>query len=578
MNFSFSFQFIPLVFSMFFSLGLLVYLIRYFDSPVVKALAIILKGAFIWSMSHFLEYGSNDLNVKLFWVNIGYLGMSLVSVSWLVMAIQYLGRSHFVSFRNILVISVIPLITLVLDATNSFHGLMRYDIYLDNNGAFSVIKRTPGVWYWINLIYVNILMLTGTALMLKRFFTPPKVQRKQILLLTLAIIIPWSATFISIFNIFPSLRIDPAPSMITLSVFLIVIALYPFKVFNIIPIARDFILENLSEGIVVVDSLNRVIDYNPAFSKMFNTGKIKFSMPFSEIAALISLPGSMLSKTEFQKREIICRVNDKTSTFEVGMNPVFINGGLTGRIFHFQDITEKKKLIESLNKTQKLESLGVLAGGMAHEFNNILSIVFGYAELAKISISDPKIIEYLEKALSGSDRAKELTEQLITFSKGGAPVRKAESLFPFYAERISDLLGKTRIEAVYDIQEDLWRCLIDKSQIGQVIEEVITNSKESMPAGGSIFISASNLELLNSDMLLKLKPGKYVELRITDTGTGMHENVLYRIFDPFFTTKKQGRGLGLSTCLSIIEQHDGSIEVKSEYGKGTSVIICLPAK
>lgn len=575
MNFSFSVQFIPLVLAMFFSFGLLVSLLRYIDSPVVKALEVILSGAFIWSMSHLFEYGSNNLEIKLFWVNVEYFGMFMVPVGWLILTFFYLGIRHLVTIRNIVIISAVPALTLLLNATNSYHGLMMYNVSLDHNGTFSVITRTPGIWFWVSLIYANALMLTGTALMAKRFFTPPRIQRKQIFLIVTAIAIPWISSLISIFNVFPFLRIDPSPSMIPVSVFLIIMALYPFNTFNVIPIARDFILENLYDGIVVVDASNRVIDYNPAFSKMFKTGKIKFSTPFAELAQLINVPSSILNKSEFNKREIICKINERTLAFEVSVKPVLINGDLIGRIFHFQEITEKKKFLESLNRAQKLESLGFLAGGIAHEFNNILSAVFGNIELAKEYSSDDRAKKFLDNALVCSDRAVNLIEQLITFSKGGAPSCRPAELFPFYKERITLLLLKSKVDVKYDIPADLPKCLIDKGQIGQVFDGIITNARESMPDGGDLFISAKEVNSIKPQNS-KLKEGRYVQLVIKDSGSGIKDDILPYIFDPFFSTKKQGRGLGLSACLSIIEQHGGAIEVQSETGKGTVFTVYFP--
>lgn len=576
MDYTFSIQFIPLIFSVFFSFGLLIYLLKYNESPVVKTLSVILKGAFIWSLSHLFEYGSNQLSSKIFWISIGYIGIELVPIGWFLMSLLYSGKRHLVNRNLIIIISLIPVLTVLFNFTNSFHGLMRYDVGLDTNGPFAIITRTPGVWFWVNFVYVNALMLTGTLLMFKRMFSPPKIQQKQILLVTAAVIIPWLGTFIMVFSLIPALRIDPSPSMIPFSIFLIVLALYPFNIFDVIPIARDFILEHLPDGIVVTDPLNRIIDYNPAFKNMFHLQKIPFSTPLSSFSSILNIPESLLKKNSFFKRETVCTLNGDSLALEFQMQPLMQNGSVIGKVYYFQDITEKKRMIESLSRTQRLDSLGTLAGGIAHEFNNMLSAVYGYAELAKNSSTDPKIIDYLEKSLSSSDRARDLTEQLVTFSKGGAPICREEQLFPFFAERIKLLVRKTKIDLSFDIPHNLPDAWIDKNQVGLVFDGIITNAKEAMLEKGTISIKAV-VENVEEHSIHKLKAGRYIKIMIKDSGTGIDKEILPKIFDPFFTTKKFGRGMGLSACYSIAEQHGGTIEVETEIGKGTQFTVYFKA-
>jgi len=253
------------------------------------------------------------------------------------------------------------------------------------------------------------------------------------------------------------------------------------------------------------------------------------------------------------------------------------NGVTTGVVLVFRDMTEKQKLLETMQRTDKLDSLGILAGGIAHDFNNLLSGVFGFIDLARRSSREnPTALSYLDNAIGVFARAKDLTQQLLTFSKGGVPVRKTGNLGPLIIESTKFALSGSKIASEFNIPQDLYQCDFDKNQIGQVIDNIVINAQQAMPAGGKIVISAQN-KFLDDSEIPKLRGGRYVKVSIADTGTGIPSKLLKRIFDPFFTTKQKGNGLGLSTCYSIMQKHDGCIEVESELDKGSIFHLYLPA-
>jgi signal transduction histidine kinase/CheY-like chemotaxis protein len=260
------------------------------------------------------------------------------------------------------------------------------------------------------------------------------------------------------------------------------------------------------------------------------------------------------------------------------------NGQNTRIVGTFQDIQmrksielEKQKLLEHMQRIDKLNSLSILAGGIAHDFNNLLGGIFGYVELAK-SISDENdgAVKYLDKALTVFERAKDLTQQLLTFSKGDIPKRETGRLGKFIEDSVLFVLSGTNISCQFDITNDLWLCDFDGNQIGQVIDNLLINSTQAMPQGGKVEISAKNIVIGDGEKL-SIEKGKYIEIVIKDYGEGIKKEVIKSIFDPFFSTKPEGNGLGLATCYSIVKKHDGYIEVESEVGKGTTFYIYLPA-
>jgi signal transduction histidine kinase/ActR/RegA family two-component response regulator len=253
------------------------------------------------------------------------------------------------------------------------------------------------------------------------------------------------------------------------------------------------------------------------------------------------------------------------------------DGEIIGVVLVFRDVTEEQKMQEDLQKAQKLESIGLLAGGIAHDFNNILTAILGNMSLAKMYAQPgDKVCEVLTEAEKAFWRARDLTQQLLTFSKGGAPIKKAASIAELLTETTAFVLRGTNVRCEFAIAEDLWPATFDIGQISQVINNLVINAQQAMPHGGVIGIRAKNVHI-GPRHALPLKKGRYIRFDVEDQGVGIATEHLPRIFDPYFTTKQTGSGLGLATSYSIIRKHDGHIEVKSTVGRGSLFSIYLPA-
>jgi signal transduction histidine kinase/ActR/RegA family two-component response regulator len=253
---------------------------------------------------------------------------------------------------------------------------------------------------------------------------------------------------------------------------------------------------------------------------------------------------------------------------------------IDGRIVRLEiasDITESKKLVEERQQRHKLESVGILAGGIAHDFNNLLTAIMNNIYLSKRHIDrESSAYSRLELAEKAIGRANDLTHQLLTFSKGGTPVKHSTSITEVIRESADFILRGSNVRSEYAMSDNLWPVEVDVGQISQVFQNLIINADQSMPEGGTIKIHAENA-VVHTDTELPLKEGKYVKITIHDQGRGISEEHLPNIFDPYFTTKEMGRGLGLTISFSIIKNHDGHISAESELGRGTTFIIYLPA-
>lgn len=251
--------------------------------------------------------------------------------------------------------------------------------------------------------------------------------------------------------------------------------------------------------------------------------------------------------------------------------------GKPGTMAIIRDITARKRMEEELQKAQKLESIGILAGGIAHDFKNILVAIVGGLSLAKMHVrQEHKIFEILAKSEKAALRATDLTQQLLTFSRGGAPVKKTASIAELLRDTACFALRGSKVKCEFFIPDDLWAVEIDESQISQVVNNLVINANQAMPEGGVIKVYAENM-VIGKEECLPLMEGKYIKLLVKDHGAGIPKKHIHKIFDPYFTTKSKGTGLGLSTTYSIIKRHEGYITVESKAGVGTTFFLYLPA-
>lgn len=351
-------------------------------------------------------------------------------------------------------------------------------------------------------------------------------------------------------------------------------------------------LASIGDGVISVDIQGNVVIMNPIAEHLtgwqLKNAKLK---PVEEVFVTVD---------EFSRKNaknpIYCilnsdpKIEEKNHTILLSRNgseyiistntaPIRDNrGNLIGAVLVFRDITEKERIEEKLNNSQKLESIGVLAGGIAHDFNNMLTGLFSNINLAKLNLdSNTKPASYLDDALNVLERAKGLTQQLLTFSKGGAPVKKIISIENLLKSNTPFFLSGTNIKYEFDFEKKLWNCEADENQIGQVIDNLILNARQAMGYEGMLILKAENIITKETCALPLPKNKKFVKISIRDFGPGISSDIINKIFDPFFTTKKEGSGLGLATAYSIVKKHEGFIDAVSSPGKGCTFTIFLPA-
>ncbi len=345
------------------------------------------------------------------------------------------------------------------------------------------------------------------------------------------------------------------------------------------------LIHSMQEGVAVVDSSGVFVFANENFAKMLGYDLEEFQKsPVDKFldthnAERLKRDVESCLKGEPASSELVWRRKDgRPLSSLTSRRPVsYPIGQEASCLLVITDITLQKIMEKQVQQNEKMEALGILAGGIAHDFNNICAVVTGNLSYA-LSIADPKseLHEVLSDTMEGVGNARELTSQLLTFSKGGAPVRTSANLNEIVEGCAKFMLRGSKSKCSLDLAADLWSCELDKGQFSQVISNLILNASQSMPEGGVISVSTSNVETAERDEL-DLPGTRYIEVRIADEGVGIAEQNLSKIFDPFFSTKQTGSGLGLATSHSIVKNHSGEIRAHSEVDKGTVFHIYLPA-
>jgi PAS domain S-box-containing protein len=353
-------------------------------------------------------------------------------------------------------------------------------------------------------------------------------------------------------------------------------------------------LSSIKEGVITADTVGRVTLINPAAEQMTGWNAVgAIGRELSDVLTLLDprtreLTGcptrrAFLAEAGPQEpAHLILVARDGTERYVENSVAAIrrADGTIRGIALGLRDVTEQRRVQEELFRAQALKSLGTLAGGIAHDFNNILTAVIGSLNLADVHANDAVMhLEDLLRARSAAMRAKDLTRQLLTFSQGGAPLKKPASIRELVQETAAFAMRGSNVRCNVRFPSEPWTVEVDEGQISQVLHNLLINADQAMPNGGVIRVSAENLAVHAPSLRngMRVPPGRYVEITVEDEGEGIAPDHIGRIFDPCFTTKATGNGLGLTTAHSVIRRHGGNITVCSSPGVGTTFTLLLPA-
>jgi PAS domain S-box-containing protein len=354
------------------------------------------------------------------------------------------------------------------------------------------------------------------------------------------------------------------------------------------------LINTIPSAIYMKDTHGRIILVNEAFEKtsgapreriIGDTERSFFPETFARENCRVD--GWVLSSGKQFRHEITLETDESHRVFESVKSPVRASDGrVVGLLGVMNDVTDSKLMQEELVKAVRLESVGQLAGGIAHDFNNLLTVIIGAASLAEVRAGQGENpSEILERLQEAAQKAKSLTQRLLTFSTGGAPVKSMVNFRELLEEAVELALSGTRIRCVYEFPSELHLVHCDRGQLIQAVHSIVNNAVQAMPAGGTITVTAKNVDVCDSRRMgrmdgaesLPLESGAYLRFCIRDHGEGIPKNIQNRIFDPYFTTRDKSTGLGLPTAYSVLRRHRGFLRFEPPPGGGAAFYGYLPS-
>jgi PAS domain S-box-containing protein len=479
-------------------------------------------------------------------------------------------------------------VTLAAAMTSRYHTLIWTDITpVDTVWGPQLVYR-GGSWFWVHVVYTYALFLAGTAFIaigLRRFPPPYRAQTWAVIVGGLA---PWLGNLLYVSGIRPVPGVDPTPMAFAVSGLCFTWALYRYRLFGLVPIARDMVIDSMEDGVLVLDAERRIIDLNAAAERYTGCSPASVGRPIDEVVGWWT--GAIAEDRRSGDMPAVVKTEPGPRYFEVRVSPVRDpERHFTGWLVIVRDITlrrrveaERYALERRLQEQQKSESLTIFAAGVAHDFNNLLTGILGNADLLAIQApADSPQRRTAEAIVIGAQRAADLVSKMLAYAGEGRVVSERVDLDTLAREMVDVMAASARhCTLTYSSPGPLPAVDADPTQIRQVVLNLIMNAVEAVDEGGLVTV-ATGQEALDKAALAQMTygadadPGPYVFVDVVDNGPGMSDDTLARIFDPFYSTRDQGRGLGLAAVRGIVRSHQAALRVTTKRGQGTRFRVWL---
>ncbi len=549
-------------------------------SNTVRSYGLLTFGVAIWSIFYSLELSSFTLEQILFFLKLEYIGISLLPALWIIFILKFVGRESFLNNRNTFLVFLPGIITLIGVWTNEYHHLHYKTFGIDNSNAFPLFEFKPGILYVFHTVYFYILLFVGLLIQLKKFINADSVYKKQNAIIVFGTLIPWIFNIIYLMGYRPMEHLDLTPFAFIMTTMLIGIGLIRFKLFDIVPVARDKVIEEMQDGVLVLDAQNRIIDLNTKMKQIIKenyTNSIKLGDSFeSYFHAENNLIQNIKSETNY---EYEWNVNNKT--FDIKLSPLLDNGtSFNGVILLFREVSDRKavenKLMqqaEELLTTNELKNK--LFSIVSHDLRNpILSLNEIMNLFNEGVITDDEIKSYMPLISKNIKNTSALLENLLHWSRSqlkGERIQKNN-----FNLRIAALLQVSILEPLANEKkikientiDEIQVVFADRDMIELVFRNLISNAIKYCNNGGYIIIS-STIE------------DQFIQVCVKDTGIGIAEENLQKLFglnnfSTLGTNKELGTGLGLLLCREFITKNGGKIWVESKLNEGSKFCFTIP--
>jgi len=518
-----------------------------------------------------------------------YLSVSSIGVLWLLFASGY-ARVAWPSMPGVRVaLWIFPAISLAAALTNEEHGLMWSAITPVEAWWGHGLIYVQGPLYWVQLAYTYLLVAAGTWMLVIGIRTFPPPYRPQYWAIVVGTLLPLAGNLLYLARLRAVGGFDITPLTFALAGLCFTWGLYHHKLFGLVPVARDMVVDSMEDGVLILDADRRLVDLNAAAERY--TGATPASVgrdigqvvswwhdATTEVRGATQMPAVVKTEPGPRYYEVrISPVRDRTRRFN-------------GWLVVVRDITSRRQaeaeryaLERRVQEQQKSDSLTVFAAGVAHDFNNLLTGILGNADLLAMQAPpDSTQRRTAEAIVIGSQRAADLVSKMLAYAGEGRVVSERVDLDTLVREMVDVLSASVsrHCTLVYNSPGPLPLVDADPTQIRQVVLNLIINATEAVDEGGLVTV-ATGQETLDREMLARMtfgadvEPGPYVFIDVVDNGQGMSEETMARVFDPFFSTKETGRGLGLAAVRGIVRSHQAALRVTSAPGQGTRFRVWL---
>jgi len=567
MSFQFTYYLIPLFISAFITFLLSIYSYKYRNVKGARAFFLSMLTGSLWALANGLEMAGVDLETKIFWANIQYFFYAFAPLIWLIMVFEFTEREKLVNKKNIFVLSLIPIFTIILVWTNSYHNLMRSNISLESTGIFSVIIKDYGPWFWVHFIYVYILNVLSILFLIKAIWNRNNIYKNQTFYLFLGYSLIFISNFLYVIGYNPINRFDISPVLFSISGLLMGWGIFRYKMFDIVPIARTTIIEEMASGIVVVDKKKRIIDINPRIKDMFFLNKTKKYLGESLNVISDQLDNifesiSFESNEGFINKELTYECKNKTYYYEIFISFIDDNkNNLLAGVMIIHDITDLKKAREKITEQQKELAVMEERQRMARDLHDNLGQVLSFStvqiqaarkQLKKVNITlADKYLERLKKIIRNAH--KDIREYVYNvrsnskYSKDFLTLLKTE--IKHFKEKSNvdveyrSYLGKATDKVIKLIGVE------EKIQLINIVKEALTNILK--------YAEASKINIIS-----RYGNNGY-KLIIEDNGKGI-ENL------------NESIGSGLNIMNERARLIGGSLNIETQPGEGCKIIVDLP--
>ncbi len=551
--------------------ALALYLWRRRSTPGATPAIWLMLAVVVWSLGYVLQFKSTELSGQIFATNIQYLGIVTLPVMWFVFSLEYTGHDKWLTRRNLFLLAIFPFVTVVLAWTNSFHSLMWHGRHLGTTGPFIVIAKTYGLWFWVHTSYSYLLMLFGMFILIQRLFRPPRLYRGQSITLLICVIVPLVWNVLYIFQLSPIYRLDLTPSAFTISGLAMAFGLFRFRLLDIVPVARDAMIEGMSDGVIVLDTQNRLVDLNAAAEHIVGYTTVEaIGQPVDYIlSGQPELVEHMCGVREAQV-EVVVEKGETQRYYESHLSQLYDRRGrLAGRLVILYNITERKRAEEKLLAYQKeLRSLASqLSLAEERERRRIATEVHDRIS-QNLAICRMKLGSLVEAARS-TRFAKPLSEMQTLIKRLIDEIRSLtfEVSSPLLyelgleaaVERLTEQIGEEH-GVKFNFEDDGQPKPLDddiRVLLFQAVRELLINITKHAQARHA----RVRMERHDGDL----------RITVLDDGVGFDTSQIS-------PGSKKIKGFGLFSIRERLRHIDGHIDIESKQGQGTRVTLTTPLK